>query len=216
MTCLRVSFSMMVLLMLSACQGIYYDAMEKVGYHKRDIMIDRVEDVQEAQSDAKQQFSSALDEYQQLVKIEDQDLLDRYNALNKEFENSKDAAEEVSGRIKSLEDVSNALFEEWEQELSLYTNANLKKQSTVKLNATKKKYQQLVAAMRKAESRMQPVLNTLQDQVLYLKHNLNARAIDSLKGELGSIETDVARLIADMEKSIAESDAFIAELSSED
>ena len=52
----------------------------------------------------------------------------------------------------------------------------------------------------------------LQDQVLYLKHNLNARAIDGLKGELRTIETNVARLIRDMEASIAQSEAFIAEL----
>lgn len=98
---------------------------------------------------------------------------------------------------------------------SLYSNANLKRQSAAKLSATKKKYKQLMSSMRKAESRMEPVLSALQDQVLYLKHNLNARAIDSLKGELGTIESDVARLIKDMEKSIAESQAFIAELSEE-
>jgi len=66
--------------------------------------------------------------------------------------------------------------------------------------------------MRSAEARMEPVLRAFQDQVLFLKHNLNARAIDSLQGELGSIETDVAQLIREMERSIAESDAFISSL----
>ncbi|MBA54870.1 MAG: DNA repair protein [Pseudomonadales bacterium] len=212
MPALRIIALSLIALFLNACQSMYYDAMEQVGYHKRDILVDRVEDVQDAQKDAKQQFSSALEQYQQLIKIQDQDLLDKYNALNDEFEDSKKAAEEVSERINAVQSVSEALFEEWEDELALYSNASLKKQSAQKLAATKKKYNTLIKSMRQAESRMQPVLAALQDQVLYLKHNLNARAIDGLKGELRTIETNVARLIKDMEASIAQSEAFIAEL----
>ncbi len=198
--------------LMTACQSAYYGAMEKVGYHKRDIMIDRVEDVQDAQSDASEQFSSALEQYQALVNTGDSDLERYYNKLNGEFEDSKDAAQKVTDRINAVEDVSEALFKEWNEEIQLYSNADLKRQSINKLNATKKKYSSLMKAMKQSEARMQPVLNALQDQVLFLKHNLNARAIDSLKGELQSIETDVAKLIQEMEKSIAESNAFIADL----
>lgn len=209
---LRLSLIIVSTALLSACQSAYYNAMEKVGYHKRDIMIDRVEEAQEAQSDAKEQFASALERYQQLITIEDQDLLEKYNQLNDEFEDSQSAAESVTDRINAVAAVSEALFEEWQEELDLYSNASLKRQSAQQMAATQKKYQQLMASMRKAESKMTPVLNALQDQVLYLKHNLNARAIDGLKGELKTIESDVARLIQEMEKSIAQSQAFITEL----
>jgi hypothetical protein len=53
------------------------------------------------------------------------------------------------------------------------------------------------------------VLEAFQDQVLYLKHNLNARAIGALKGELASIERDTAQLISNMQSAIDEADAFI-------
>ena len=48
-----------------------------------------------------------------------------------------------------------------------------------------------------------------QDQVLYLKHNLNARAIGSLRNELADIERDTDRLVREMQKAIAEADTFI-------
>ncbi len=115
-------------------------------------------------------------------------------------------------RIDAVEDVSEALFDEWEDEIELYSSASLKRQSAAKLSQTRRQYQGLIKAMRSAEARMEPVLRAFQDQVLFLKHNLNARAIDSLQGELGSIETDVAQLIREMERSIAESDAFISSL----
>ncbi len=208
----QITLAVLAVLSLSACQSAYYGAMEKVGIHKRDIMVDRVEAARDAQQDAKEEFSSALDQFQQMFGKPDTDLQDQYDDLNAAYEDSQDAAEDVSKRIDSVEDVSEALFEEWEEELDLYTSSKLRQDSANKLRETKRKYASLIGAMRAAEKRMEPVLNALRDQVLYLKHNLNARAIDGLKGELKSVETNVARLIRDMEKSIAESEAFIAEL----
>ncbi|MBL4835453.1 MAG: DUF2959 domain-containing protein [Pseudomonas sp.] len=212
MTLIRWFFVSLLVLALAGCQSAYYGAMEKVGVHKRDIMVDRVESAQEAQTDAKEQFESALAEFRSIVQIKDQDLAQRYDRLNDEYEDSKAAAKAVTDRIDAVEDVSEALFDEWEDEIELYSSDNLKRQSATKLSQTRRQYQGLIRAMRSAEARMEPVLQAFQDQVLFLKHNLNARAIDSLQGELGSIETDVAQLIREMERSIAESESFISSL----
>lgn len=208
----RWFFVSFLLVALAGCQSAYYGAMEKVGVHKRDIMVDRVESVQEAQADAKEQFESALAQFRSIIQIKDQDLAARYDRLNDEYEDSKAAAQSVTERIDAVEDVSEALFDEWEEEIELYSSANLKRESEAKLSQTRRQYQVLIKAMRSADARMEPVLQAFQDQVLFLKHNLNARAIGSLQGELGDIETDVAQLIREMEKSIAESEAFISSL----
>ena len=212
MSLTRWFFVSFLLMALAGCQSAYYGAMEKVGVHKRDIMVDRVESAQDAQTDAKEQFESALAEFRSIIQIRDQDLAARYDRLNDEYEDSKAAAKSVTERIDAVEDVSEALFDEWEDEIELYSSVNLKRESAAKLSQTRREYQGLIRAMRSAEARMDPVLRAFQDQVLFLKHNLNARAIDSLQGELGSIETDVAQLIWEMEKSIAESEAFISSL----
>ena len=208
MSFIRLLFVSVLVVAAAGCQSAYYGAMERVGVHKRDIMVDRVESAQEAQTDAKEQFESALAQFRSIIQIKDQDLATRYDRLNDEYEDSKAAAKAVTERIDAVEDVSEALFDEWE----LYSSASLKRQSAAKLSQTRRQYQGLIKAMRSAEARMEPVLRAFQDQVLFLKHNLNARAIDSLQGELGSIETDVAQLIREMERSIAESDAFIGSL----
>ena len=56
---------------------------------------------------------------------------------------------------------------------------------------------------------MDPVLTLFRDQVLFLRHNLNARAIGSLETELNDIERATANLIGEMERSIAEASRFI-------
>lgn len=208
----RFVAALLLMASLSACQSMYYSAMEKVGFHKRDILVDRVEEARDSQEDAKETFKSALERYQSVVATDKSDLQDKYDKINAAFEDSKAAAEEVTERIEAIEDVAEALFDEWQDELSLYSSADLRRQSQAKLSATKKRYGQLMQAMRRAEQKMKPVLSALQDQTLYLKHNLNAQAIAALKGELASIQTDVGRLIREMEKSIQESEAFIAQL----
>lgn len=202
------------LVFLAGCESTYYSAMEQVGFHKRDIMADRVEDARDSQQEAQEQFRSALEQFKATVAFDGGELESVYNKLNDEFEDSEAAAEEVRDRIDAIESVAEALFDEWEEEIGQYTSANLKRDSQAKLSATRKQYAQLLKTMRTAESRMDPVLNAMRDQVLYLKHNLNARAIQSLKGEVTSINRDVDRLISAMEVSIKEADKFISQLQS--
>ncbi len=207
-----ISYLFFIIFSLTGCQSTYYSAMEKVGIHKRDIMVKRVKSARDAQKDAKQEFKSALEEFQSLFGKQNSSLQKKYDQLNNAYKDSLSAAEKVSDRIKSIENVSTALFKEWEDELSLYNNAKLKQDSRKKLVQTRLKYKKLMQSMHHAEQKMTPVLSIFQDQVLYLKHNLNANAIDGLKSELKQIQTNVTTLIKNMELSINESDQFIKEL----
>lgn len=199
-------------LLLGGCQSAYYSALEQVGIHKRDILVDRVEDARDAQDEAQQQFRDALAQYRAVVQFEGGQLEQLYDRLQAEYDDSAAAAEQVSARIEKVESVANALFAEWQEELGQYQSNSLRTQSERQLNATKRRYGQLLHVMRRAEKRMQPVLRSLHDNVLYLKHNLNARAIGALKGEFAGIRQNVDRLVRDMQRSIDESDAFIQEM----
>lgn len=197
------------MLLLTGCQSAYYSALESVGVHKRDLMVDRVEKARDTQTEAKEQFNSALERFQVVLGKEGGELQDRYEQLNNEYEESKALADEVRERIDSVEDVSEALFEEWEQEITEYSSQKLASMSRRKLIKTRAQYKTMISAMRRAEKSMKPVLSTLHDQVLYLKHNLNAQTISSLKEELGEVKTDVAVLVKRMEASIDEANQFI-------
>ena len=196
-------------ILLCGCQSAYYAAWEKLGVEKRDILVDRVEDAKESQEDAQQQFTSALDEFSQLINFDGGELEDAYHQLKDQYEASVASAENVTNRIDKVESVAEALFDEWGDELEQYSNEALKRESKHKLKETKRRYAELVRTMRRAESKMAPVLETLEDNVLYLKHNLNASAIGALKGEFGNIRRDIDVLIEEMNDAIKQSDAFI-------
>ncbi len=186
--------------------------MEKIGIAKRDILVDRVDATRKAQTEAKEQFASALERFQAVTKTDGGSLQRKYDALNRELQRSEDRAKEVRERIAAVDDVADALFREWKGELNQYSNASLRRESQHQLDATRERYDELLRLMRRAAERMDPVLATFRDQVLFLKHNLNAQAIASLDTTTRTLEADIARLIADMEASIREADAFIKEL----
>ena len=137
------------------------------------------------------------------------DLKTAYERLNTEFQSAEAAAQQVADRIDKVEAVAGALFDEWEQELDLYRSENLRRASRAKFEDTRRRYADMLAAMRRAEQRMAPVLDSFRDNVLFLKHNLNAQAVGALQGEVVSIERDVARLVEDMTRSIREAEAFL-------
>jgi ElaB/YqjD/DUF883 family membrane-anchored ribosome-binding protein len=199
---------------LLACNSASIAVREGVfGQAKREQLVDRVKDARDAQGEAKEQFASALDEFLALTGQSGGELEAKYRTLQKELDRSKDRAADVRGRIDKVESVGGSLFREWARENAEYKSEDLRRRSEQMLRDTQRQYDQLVIAMRQAEGKMQPVLDALGDQVRFLKHNLNARAVAGLQGEASRIEGDVSRLIADMQRSIDEANEFINQMS---
>lgn len=207
--------SVVALVCVTGCSSMYYGTMEKFGVHKREIMVDRVKEARTAQQEAKQQFANALEQFKSVVTVKGGDLQTKYDKLNAELQRSETRAKAVHDRIAAVEDVSEALFSEWRAEIRQYSSESLKQQSEQLFNDTQVKYKQLITAMKKASARIDPVLVPLRDQVRFLKHNLNAKAIASLGVELTRVQGDVDALVRDMESAIAEADEFIKAMKQE-
>lgn len=199
---------------LLGCSSAYYGAMEKVGYEKRHILADRVENGREAQQAAQEQFRSALDRFKAISGFQGGELEAKYDELRDQYDRCEKRAEEVRKRIASIDSVAADLFAEWSDEIGQMQNANLKRDSQGRLDGTKQQYAKYIGAMRRSEARMEPVLTAFRDQVLYLKHNLNAQAIGSLRANVGAIEKDVDSLVREMQKAISEADQFLAAVKS--
>ncbi len=198
--------------LFTGCRSTYYAAWEKLGWEKRDILVDRVKDTRDDQQTAQKQFKTTLERFKDVTNFQGGNLESKYNKLKSEYDSCESRANDVSKRIASVETVASDMFTEWNKELSDYQNADLRAKSAEELRSTKERYQQLIAVMKASETKMKPVLAAFNDQVLFLKHNLNASAISSLQSTAAGIDSDVAALIADMEKSINEANDFIKQM----
>ncbi len=211
-TLIRAILYLVLLTLLAACQTIQYQALEAVGIEKRNILASRVEAASEAQDEAGEQFETTLERFRAVVEFDGGDLERAYRRLNREYERSVDRAGAVTQRIEAVEGVAEDLFAEWEEELERYSSADLRARSRELLAQTRTRYASMIRAMRRAERTIDPVLQTFEDQVLFLKHNLNSMAVDAIRGELGEIEAETENLLAAMRESIEEADRFIETL----
>ncbi len=205
----RIFLLFFLTIFISGCSTAYYATMEKFGKEKRHILVDNVEDVQDSQTKAAEEFKDALTRIKELYSFEGGDLENFYNKLKNSYEDCDSRSKQIEKRINDVEEVATDLFTEWQAEINQINDAKLKASSRLSLSDAKLKYQKLNSVMNKSTKGMYPVLAKLKDYVLYLKHNLNAKAVGSLGGEVVSIEKDVETLIKDMNLSIKEAEEFI-------
>jgi len=211
----RMLPALLILELMAGCAVHRIAIKEQFGYAKREQLVDKVQDARDGQMAAKRQFESALKEFLAVTSVSGEQLREleaRYDKLNEEYERSESRAKTVHDRIRSVQQVGDALFREWKEELNEYTNQSLRRSSEEQLESTRRQYARLIDVMKAAEARMTPVLAAFKDQVLFLKHNLNARAIASLQQNVEQIQNDVTRLVREMEASIAEANAFIEQM----
>lgn len=199
----------LIVVLFAGCQSTYYAMWEKVGKEKRHLLKDQVEKSRDDQEKASQEFTDALTRLKEMYGLDGGDLEKMYNRLSDDYEDCENRAEQVDERIEKVRRIAKDLFSEWRLEIDQIRNASFRSKSSQKLKATQARYARLEKAMRTARKRMNPVLSNMRDYVLFLKHNLNAQAIGSLRGEVASIETDVDRLILDIQRSIKEADSFL-------
>jgi len=207
-----LAFAVVMLAGLSGCQTAYYAAWEKLGYEKRDILVSRVENARDAQEEAKEEVVSALESFSQAVNFQGGELEKQYQRFKSQLEASEAAAENVRDRVDKVASTGSALFEEWENELDSYTNQSLRQRSELQLRETRSRYGTMLTAMQRARDRLEPALRPLRDQVLFLKHNLNARALSSLKDEVRKVDIEVNRLIDDINVAVEEANGFINQI----
>jgi hypothetical protein len=201
-----------VTLLISGCRSAVYSAYEKVGVYKRDLLKKRVIAARDEEKEAAEQFKDALTKLRELYGNQNTPLEKTYDRLKGEFDDSNTRAEAVRKRVRDVETVAADLFREWEGEIKQYGSESLRSSSREQLRQTRQRYEEMHTALKRAEQSMDPVLSKFRDHVLYLKHNLNAQAIASLKGEAVSIQNDIGRLIEDMNRSIQQADEFIKQM----
>jgi hypothetical protein len=200
------------LVALSSCRSAMYSAYEKVGVYKRDLLKKRVVAARDEEKAAQQEFKDALTRLKELAGYDGGELEKRYRRLQSDYDDAASRVASVHKRVRDVETVAGDLFAEWDKENRQIETDSLRQISRQQLNDTRRRYDEMLVALKKSEQSMDPVLRKLHDYVLTLKHTLNAQAIAALGGESAKIQADVSRLIEDMNASIASADEFIRQM----
>jgi hypothetical protein len=191
------------------CRSVYYSTWEKFGKYKRDLLQSKVKQVRDDQKETTVKLTNALTRLKEIYGFKGGDLEKMYRRLQSDYDDSAAKAGALRKRIADMDQIAHDLFNEWEKEAGSISTESLREQSREQLRTTRLRYDELYTATKRAEGSLEPVLTKFRDYVLFFKHNLNAQAISSLQGEASRIQVDIAKLIADMNESIAQAEKFM-------
>ena len=202
----------LILVSLTGCRNVVYSAYENFGIYKRDLLKKAVIAARDEEKGAQQEFKDALTRLKELTGFEGGELEKQYRRVQSSYDDAASRVAAVHKRVQDVETVAGDLFTEWEKENRQIETPALRQNSHQQLTDTRQRYEEMLAALKKSERSMDPVLHKLHDYVLALKHSLNAEAIGQLRGESAKIQADVAQLLEQMNASIASADAFIRQM----
>jgi len=194
---------------VGGCAAARYSFWEMFGEEKRDLLKSELRGLVEVQNDAKEKFGTALDRMKALTGFDGGELEAQYDKLKSAHAGAASSAKSIDSRIADIETVATDLFDEWAAEIGLMQTASLKADSQRKLTDTKSRYDAMHVSMIGSRRKLDPALALLNDQVLYLKHNLNAAAVGALGGSMGDVEASIRRLQTSIEASVREAQGFI-------
>ncbi|HEY1948185.1 MAG TPA: DUF2959 family protein [Bryobacteraceae bacterium] len=212
----RIFILLLPSLFISGCNSIYYAAMEKLGREKRDILVKRILTVKKDQQQTGKQLKSTLEVFKEVTGFEGGDLEKTYNRLHDSLDHCQDRAKELHNHVNSVDDVAKRMFSEWKGEINDMRNVTLKRQSQTLLTNAQRQHSGYMRQMRATEAKITPVLQGFNDQVVFLKHNLNARAISSLKKTSADLDLQANDLVREINDSSKEADQYINTLAQAD
>ncbi|MEM1107245.1 MAG: DUF2959 family protein [Planctomycetota bacterium] len=199
--------------MLAGCTTTYVAAWKKLGWESRDLLVDQVQDTRSRQEAAKEQFTSALDQFKATYSFDGGDLEEAYNKLQKNYDRCVAQADDFRDEIGGVKRLGKAFFNEWEGDIEDQPDAAAKRIMVQQRDQTQEMFDTMVGKMDEAADRMDPVLEAFRGRVLLLKSSLNAQALASIQSNADELVDGIESLIEEMNASIAEADEFIAAMS---
>ncbi|MEM7376918.1 MAG: DUF2959 family protein [Pseudomonadota bacterium] len=205
--------ALMVLGVLTGCATTYYSVWETLGYQKRDILKTRVERARDSQQQAFERFEAVAQASAPLASASDGavDTARQLQSLRVAYRNAARTASTVRTHIDQVDDVSQALFVEWEEELINTASSTQRSNDHQELADTRQAYNGLMGAMRGAEAGITPVLNTVEDSMRGLEDVDGALTSTQVSGFL-SLQGDLERLTAELRRSIDAATRFAERL----
>jgi hypothetical protein len=205
----RFSLLLLFLSLLSGCTSVYYQALEHNGIDKRDLLIERIDKVHNAQVAASEQFKRTLLTYRSVVLFQGSAVSERERQLRADLHASQLCARSVRYHLDGVAAVARDFFREWKKEIAQYKDVDAQRRAQASFQRTHDDYEVLYTELEETEARMGPALELLSDQILELEHRTKA---NSDARALAKVEQRFDTLIAQIKRTNEHADQLVGRL----
>jgi hypothetical protein len=128
-------------------------------------------------------LDSMLAGYNEIIDGKAKNPQSAYKKLVGDYKTTEKKIEGAQKQLGSLNQEAQKFFEAWEQDLSAIANDSVREKSAKRLEAAQGRYAALGDTLVKAREELAPVVQELNDQILFLGRDLSPAAIEDLQDE---------------------------------
>lgn len=216
MRALRFVFVLCVVLGLGAavgCQRAYYDAMEAMGTEKREILVDRTEDLRDALYAVRSEYSVAVERLATIVQPDALDAEQRFSQAEVLVDACRERSDTLQSALEQTDDIANTLFEDWIVMTREQADAGMRDASQKRLDDLRTSYRAMMRPARSAADRVLPVLRTFEAHVQHLKLHMDDASAATVRAELDRVQPDVTALMGQLEEAVQGTNSFLHTMS---
>ncbi len=159
-----------------------------------------------AVQDALGSLGSLLTGYNSIINGEAKDNQKAYKKLVGDLKGTKKKIDGVKKQMDSLSKEANKFFKAWEQDLASISSESLREKSAGRMEGARQHYASLGETLAAASQEFAPVIQNLNDQILYLGRDLSPEAIAELEDEAVELNEQAATATANVKEMLETAD----------
>jgi len=123
-----------------------------------------------------------------------------YKKLVGDLKSTEKKLDGARKQVASLSKEADKFFKAWEQDLQSISNESLRDKSSARMEDAKKRYAELGEILTSASNEFTPVMQNLNDQILYLGRDLSPEAIADLSDEAAELNAQAETATANVKE----------------
>lgn len=141
-------------------------------------------------------LGSLLTGYNSIINGEAKDNQKAYKKLVGDLKSTTKKIDGSKKQVAALGKEADKFFKAWEQDLASISSESLRDKSAGRMETAKKRYASLGETLTAASQEFAPVIQNLNDQILYLGRDLSPEAIADLSDEAAALNQQAEAAIA--------------------
>ncbi|MBK7876030.1 MAG: DUF2959 family protein [Planctomycetes bacterium] len=117
-----------------------------------------------------------------------------YTQFVKAIEQSESQARTISVNIYPMKEAAEAMFQQWTVDLESFGNSRLRSRSAMRMEETRTRYQNVLSTATAVRVAYDAYNSDLRDHALFLGHDFNSAAVQTIAGDVAAMSDQVAEL----------------------
>lgn len=164
--------------------------------------------------DVVEHVKGMLATYNSIVGGEAKNAQSDYKKLASDLKSSDKKIQNATKGLDSMNKQAEKFFGQWEKELDAYSSDSMREKSSKRLDTAKQRFEHLGQTLDEASKSFEPLMQNLNDQILFLGRDLSPDAIAELQDEAAELNQQAEDVFSNIETLMAkakEDDAALQE-----